>query len=94
MKTDLEKRFPRDEGEDFMDWWKRAWHADALGDAAYGQKTPIGRMRRGKYVLIPPEWRGKVPNSNQIRKRQSKRRRRRELTRQETIAPSVFDDFA
>lgn len=31
------------------------------------------RIRRGKLVEIPPEWRGKVPHKQTIRKRKSKK---------------------
>lgn len=36
----------------------------------------IARIRRGKYVRIPAEWRGKVTDRQTIRKRQSKHPRK------------------
>lgn len=41
-----------------------------------GQHTVIARIRRGKYVRIPPEWRGQVADRQTIRKRESKRHHR------------------
>lgn len=42
-----------------------------------GSHSVIARMRRGKYVPIPPEWRGKVTDRQTIRTRQSKMTRKR-----------------
>lgn len=41
-----------------------------------GSHSVIARMRRGKYVPIPPEWRGKITTAQTIRKRQSKATRK------------------
>ena len=46
-----------------------------LGDEWFwpvGAKETCARIRRGKYVMIPREWRGKVPHPPTIRKRPSK----------------------
>jgi hypothetical protein len=37
-----------------------------------GNSTPIARIRRGKYVRIPEQWRGQVTHPQTIRKRKSK----------------------
>lgn len=67
---------------------------------ANGAHCPIARIRRGKYVVIPAEWRGKVTDPSTIRKRQSKQSRkarnhdpRRKYTREviEGRAPRVED---
>lgn len=55
----------------------RIIYTEGLDHRLNGQHTVIARIRRGKYVLIPSEWRGKTTNSRTIRKRQSKRHRKR-----------------
>lgn len=51
----------------------------------------FARRRRGQWVRIPDEWRGKVPHRRTMRKR--KLRERRECSRQELRAPTV-EEFA
>jgi len=41
-----------------------------------GSHSVIARMRRGKWVPIPPEWRGQVTHRQTIGKRQSKQTRK------------------
>lgn len=65
-----------------MDAWQ---FAHATG------KCVIARTRRGRRVVIPPEWRGKVARPQSIRKRPSKRRLRREPTVQERRAPTAAE---
>lgn len=65
----------------FSEEWKRRWHAGELGPNSYGAKTVIARMRRGKWVFIPPQWRGKVTDKQTIRKRASKHPHKQRRTR-------------
>lgn len=65
----------------FSEEWNRRWHAGELGPAAYGAKSVIARIRRGKWVFIPPEWRGKVPDKQTIRKHASKHPRKHRRSR-------------
>jgi hypothetical protein len=41
-----------------------------------GQHTVIARIRRGRWVYIPPAWRGKTTDRQTIRKRPSKMTRK------------------
>lgn len=75
----------------------RKWHQGIL-PSAYGNSARIGRMRRGKYVRIPPEWRGQTTDPSTIRKRQSKKPHKmhrlnhvtgERLTVQERRAPTI-----
>lgn len=70
--TNLSERYPFREGEGFSEWWERLWYEGVLGDAAYGHTSRIARIRRGKWVAIPPQWRGQNTDKSTIRKRQSK----------------------
>jgi hypothetical protein len=80
----------------YMDHYHDHWHAGHL-TRAYGSSVRIARIRRGKWTLIPNEWRGKTTDPSTIRKRQSKgpRKMRRinfmgeALARNERRAPTV-----
>lgn len=72
-------------GEDSWQWWDRLWHEGKLPDKAYGRSSVIARMRRGKRVVIPAQWRGRDVHRQTIRKR-AINRLPRELTMQERRA--------
>lgn len=81
-----------EDGESFSDAWKRCWYADTLGDGAYGQRSVIARIRRGKWVVIPAEWRGKVTHPQTVAKRESKMTRKARNERHAIRNPRVRSD--
>ena len=92
--TRLMEEHPLHPGEDFSERWDRLWHEDKLPDSAYGHKSVIARIRRGKWVFIPPAWRGVKPDKSTIRKRQSKHPRKERRKRNKHYTPTVeeFDE--
>ena len=60
-----------------------------LPDAAYGQRTVIARMRRGKYVVIPPAWRGRCTHRQTIKKRAIRKQEKKQPSLRDRRAPLI-----